>query len=304
MPTLAELHEMHLRQLDAVLTESELLLQREGGLDGELKTSGSVCENFVRTTLNRFIVPSHFRITTGFIASPSLLRNKRNLPQCDVIIVDSTTPPILRFASSNIEVVAREAVVGIIEVKRTLTPTSLCDALTQINSIIDALGERSSIKVDRELNRFNRHVGFHNFSSNQPMLAVVGLRHQKLHFERDVPNLIRESDRPVDFVWALDGAAVVPAFNLPKGINFYTNTARPAAGAWQNIDKDMFSESASEFYKIWAGYPPIWSHLTEQAGCDRAKVFATIVGIATLMLSRVFGTTLKEEQVNDYFLRA
>jgi hypothetical protein len=311
MPTMAELHEMHLRQLDAVVSESELLLQKEGGLDGELKTSGSVCETFVKHTLRDFIVPHHFRVVTGFIASPQLLRERRNLPQCDLIIVDSTVPPILRFPNSQIEVVARESVVGIIEVKRTLTPATLFQqtakgesgALAQIRTILDALGEQDAFKVDNKLNRFNRHVGFHNYSSDKPLVAVIGLKHQGLQFDTQVPELIGLSDSPVDFVWALDGAATVPAFKSPDGLLFYSHTARPAGGAWHKIGQERFANSESEYYRMFGPTTPFWAAITTNDGISRAAVFAKIVGIATLMLSRVFGNSMREEQINDYFLR-
>jgi hypothetical protein len=314
VPTMKELHDMHLRQLDAIIAESELLLQKEGGLDGELKTSGSICEDFVRNTLRDFIVPHHFRIVTGFIANSDLLSTGRNLPQCDIIIVDSTVPPLLRFPNSQIEVVARESVVGIIEVKRTLTPKTLytkekdgkeSGALAQLNSILDTLGERDTFKVDGKLNRFNKHVGFHNHSSDMPLFAVIGLGHKDLGFETQVADIIGRANSPVDFVWALDGAAVVPSSKSTTGdVLFYSHTARPAVGAWQNVPKQSFSDSVSDYYKMYGAVDPTWAYLTESAGLSRAAVFSRMVGIATLMLSRVFGNTLRENQINDYYLKS
>jgi hypothetical protein len=122
MPTIKELHELYLSKLTTTLRESALLLQKdEGGLDGELKTSGWICEQFVRQTLQRFIVPGHFRITSGFIATPKLMRGQESLPQCDILIVSGNALPLLRFEETGIEVVPYESVAGIIEVKRTLT---------------------------------------------------------------------------------------------------------------------------------------------------------------------------------------
>lgn len=73
MPTLKDLHKLYLSKLETTLQESGLLLQKqEGGLDGELKTSGWICEQLVRQTLQKFIVPGQFRLTTGFIATPEL----------------------------------------------------------------------------------------------------------------------------------------------------------------------------------------------------------------------------------------
>src|SRR5271166_5748178 len=90
-----------------------------------VKTSGSICEQFVRQTLQRFIVPGQFRLTTGFIATPDLLRGEANLPQCDILIVAKNAPSLLKLEDSGIEVVPYESVSGIIEVKRTLTEENI-----------------------------------------------------------------------------------------------------------------------------------------------------------------------------------
>ena len=126
MPTIKELHQVYLSKLETTLQESGLLLQKqESGLNGELKTSGSICEQFVRQTLQRFIVPGQFRLTTGFIATPDLLRGEANLPQCDILIVAKNAPSLLKLEDSGIEVVPYESVSGIIEVKRTLTEENI-----------------------------------------------------------------------------------------------------------------------------------------------------------------------------------
>ena len=63
MPTIHDIHNVYLRQLDSVIKESELLLQKEGGLDGELKTSGSICEQFV----NLFRMSPYFHLFPLFL---------------------------------------------------------------------------------------------------------------------------------------------------------------------------------------------------------------------------------------------
>ncbi len=44
MPTIKDL-QLYLSRFETTLDESKLLLQKEGGLDGELKTSGWICES-------------------------------------------------------------------------------------------------------------------------------------------------------------------------------------------------------------------------------------------------------------------
>ena len=65
---------------------------------------GCVNSSF-RQTLQKFIIPGQFRLTTGFIAKPELLGGHANLPQCDILIVANNTPPLLQFEDSDIEVV-------------------------------------------------------------------------------------------------------------------------------------------------------------------------------------------------------
>lgn len=303
MPTITELHELHLRHLDATLAESELLLQREGGLDGELKTSGSICERYVRDTLRRFIVPGQFRITSGFIATPQLLRDRRNLPQCDVLIVERDTLPLLRFEDSGIEVVPRESVCGIIEVKRTLTARSLADSLRKIQLLLEVLGEAESIKTDTALNKYNRHVGFHNHSSDKPLLAVIALQNQLDPFPNDSLREITGNNSMIDLLWTLDGNALLPAFELAESLLYYSHTARPVSRTWSKLTAHDFQQAESGYYKFFTGRP-VWAHLTKSdPSSDRALVFRKVLGVASIMLSRVFARSLQEEQINEYYFR-
>jgi hypothetical protein len=142
-------------------------------LDGELKTSGWICEQFVRQTLEKYIVPGQFRITSGFIATPKLLDGQQNLPQCDILIVDRYLPPLLRLEGTGIEVVPRQSVCGIIEVKRSLNAKNIREGgvFSDIAAIIESLGESKDLKTDKKLAMGNRHVLFHNYSRTSFCLA-------------------------------------------------------------------------------------------------------------------------------------
>lgn len=304
MPTLQELHAVHLSRLQVTIKESELLLQREGGLDGELRTSGFICEQFVRTTLQRFVVPGQFRLTTGFVATPALLRSRSNLPQCDILIVDRDSLPLLRFDDSGIEVVPREAVCGIIEVKRSLTASSLqgdAGALAHINEIIGVLGESEELKTDRILNRANRHVGFHNYSSNKPLLGVIALRNNIEPFT-EVATLATTSKSLVDFVWTIDGNAMLPGFVDGDRLQYYSHTARPRTCTWRELTSEDFSAAESQYYRAFQG-TPMWNCIGAVSNSSPAKVFSTIIGVLSLTLSRVCATPMKESQIEQYYLQ-
>lgn len=301
---------MHLNRLEATLAESSMLLQKEGGLDGELKTSGAICERFVTDTLSKFIVPDHFRVTSGFVATPRLLREGHNLPQCDVLIVDRGVQPLLRFDESGIEVVPREGVCGIIEVKRSLTTQSLtgrpgvsAGALQHLASIVNTFDDAKELKSDRTLKLFNRHVGFHNHSSNKPLLGIVALKNDLPDFGTEVEKAIESSKSLVDFVWTLDGFALLPAFDNGQNLLYYTHTARPVTRSWASIEPVEFAEADSPFYHIFPGKPG-WAPLQPAPGeSDRARVFSIVLGVVSLMLSRTSARPLQEDDVNDYYLR-
>jgi len=304
MPTITDLYNIHLRQLDLTLAESDLLLQKEGGLDGELKTSGSLCEQFMRRTLAEYIVPGQFRITSGYIATPDLLAQKRNLPQCDVLIADCHIPALLRLSGAEIEVLPIESVIGLIEVKRTLTKKTLSDALDHLQKVIDSTGRALTLKTDKKLNGFNKYVGFHNNSSNKPLLGVVALTSGMNDFASEVSELIVEKKSLVDFVWTLDGFALVPAFKtLNDQLLFYTHTARPETKSWTQLSEEDFKAADSKFYRSFSG-TPIWASIVPGADQSREAVFAKIIGLVSLTLSRIFPESIREQQITEYYLSA
>lgn len=310
MPTIHQLHEIHLKQLESVIKESELLLQKEGGLDGELKTSGSICERFIKTTLESLCIPGQFRVISGYIATPTLLRDGSNLPQCDLIIVDRHIPPLFRFTNSDIEVIPRESVCGLIEVKRSLTKESLykrteikeSGALAQLNKIISTLGETDTFKTDQELNLFNRHVGFHNYSSNKPLLGVIALENRLTDFKTEVPNQICEAKSLVDFVWTIDGNAVIPCLCSETQLFYYAHTARPKSVTWSKLTQADFKDAESEHYRRYDGVPK-WAYFTPETENEKVKNFSTMLGMISVWLSRTFGKTLGEENIYEYYLR-
>lgn len=212
MPTIDELHSIQLRELDAVIAESELLLQKTGGLDGELKSSGVICEQFIQQLAIEHFVPSYFRVVSGYIATPELLSQKSNLPQCDLLIVDGRFPPILRFSKFGIEVVPKEAVAGILEVKRTLTQKSFGDALGHLNKVLTSIGYGVDHKVDTNLNLVNTHTLGAEFVSYKPLVGVVGLQADSDFLEKKGIEQIDELDSLVDFVWSIDGQGSVAKF--------------------------------------------------------------------------------------------
>jgi hypothetical protein len=310
MPTIKELHNLYLSELETKLKESELLLQKqEGGLDGELKTSGWICEQFVRQTLERYIVPGQFRLTSGFIATPKLLSGQQSLPQCDILIVDRYLPPLLRLEGTGVEVVPWESVCGIIEVKRSLNAKNIRagGVFSHIASIVESLGESKDLKTDRNLNMANRHVFFHNHSSDKLLLGVIALKNDMNSLTETV-RAINDADSLVDFVCTTDGHGIIAGFEHENQLLYYAHTARPETKTWGKLRHEDFSNTGSPFYRMFKG-SPVWCPLgfsvddSKSPERDAARVLAQIRGVLSLMFSRICSQTLGEEQINDYYLR-
>lgn len=303
MPTITDLYKIQLQHLEATLAESELLLQKEGGLDGELKTSGSLCEQFIRDTLKRYIVPGQFKVTSGYVATPDLLINNKNLPQCDILIADAFAPPLLKLADSKIEVLPIESVTGVIEAKRTLNKKSLAEALKHIEHVVNSTGQADNFKTDSILNGFNKSVGFHNSSSTKPLLGIIALKSGFDNFGEEVSNAITEANSLVDFVWTLDGYAVTTSFvdGFTNQLLHYTHSARPVTKTWNALTPQDFANAPSEFYKVFKGVPK-WSFSRPDPTFSKEAVFAQMIGLLSLTMSRIYTKALQEEQISAYYL--
>lgn len=303
MPNIEKLYSLYLRQLETVIAESDLLLQREGGLDGELKTSGYLCEQFIQNTLDKFIVPKNFRLTSGYIATPKLLRANSNLPQCDILIADAFSPPLLKLADSKIEVIPYEHITGIIEAKRTLTKKTLSDALDHIQTVVDSTGKAADLKTDIHLTGYNRSVGFHNHSSSKPLLGIIAMKNDIPDFPEVVTDLINRKNSLVDFVWTLDGHAMTMAVQLGQSLLHYTHSARPSTKTWTRISIGEFSSAQSPYYKLFSGDRTVWSYLHAGENFPKEAVFAQMIGLLTLTMSRIFALPMREDQISEYYLR-
>jgi hypothetical protein len=219
-------------------------------------------------------------------------------------------PALLRFEESGIEVVPRESVCGIIEVKRALTRRNIQEngAFAHLASIIESIGKSKDLKTDTVLNTANLHVGLHNHSSNKPLLGVIALKNE-MNDLNETASLVTTTDSLIDFVWTFDGHALVPKFQDGDQTWFYTHTARPETRTWGKLGSDDFRNAGSPFYEAFPGRP-IWGYLrpavdpSSGEGLGPAGVFARIIGILSLMLSRVCCRPLQEEQINDYYLRS
>lgn len=131
-----ELFDVHLKYIDYLASKTLLIHQYLRGV----RESGSSVEIELRFLLQT-LLPARYKITHGYIASAEDFVTEPSVsPQVDIIIVDNLVPNSLWLVDRSIEmeVVPAEAVVGVIEVKRTLDRESVKGAIQQIQAIRDA----------------------------------------------------------------------------------------------------------------------------------------------------------------------
>ncbi|RDI13173.1 DUF6602 domain-containing protein [Flavobacterium sp. AG291] len=203
----SDLINVHLKEVEAVIAQSGLLLQKkENGQSGELKSSGDLVETYIRNFL-RQISPEGIRITSGYIVNSLTFKSKQNLSQHDIILSNKNTPPLFSIIENKIAIVPVESMVGIIEIKRNLTKESIKQAQSHIKKTYEEV-----IKDYKTKDLDNNTFGITTMPSTlSPMFGIIGLTSELSH--EDIKELIDPDI--IDFVWAFqhDESFVVGDFN-------------------------------------------------------------------------------------------
>jgi hypothetical protein len=131
---------------------------------------------------------------------------------------------------------------------------------------------------------------------------VIALQNRLNDFKKDAPMLISEAESLVDFVWTIDGYAVIPSIQTENQLFHYAHTARPKSITWAKLTQADFKNAEAEYYRIYDG-KPVWSYFTPDLELNKVEIFSTMIGMISLWLSRTFGKTLSDENINDYYLR-
>ncbi len=204
MQRLNDVQRIHEAEVKLIQEQSALLLQKRAhGFSGELKSSGAIVENYIKSLLAHHL-PEGYRMCSGYIATTESIGGQENLIQHDIIITDGRVPPIHRFGLGDIEVVAAEAVCGIVEVKRTLTEKSLNEAIEHLR-LTKSLLEQYDHGVKSKLAAANNMAGpTLSVATCAPLFAIVGLDCCKESVTEDycqktiVPSILEF----IDFAWA------------------------------------------------------------------------------------------------------
>lgn len=237
MRRLNEIFEVTDAEIALIQKQSALLLQRkEDGYNGELKSAGALIENYIKGLLQNHL-PHGYRICSGYIATHETLGAEENLIQHDIIVVDARVPSIYVFGVSDIEVVPAEAVCGLIEVKRTLTKTSIESAIEHLRKTKEIL-EKYEGGIKSKTNSPNNVVGpTLSIATCAPLYAIIGLA---------ASNEILEADFSTD--------VVVPA--ITDFLDMIWSPLGPyLAGAYLVDSKGEGAVSTSPT-RTWDGYKP------------------------------------------------
>lgn len=191
-------------EVELIRRKSALLLQRKhDGFNGELKTSGSIIETFVKGLLQRQLSLGH-RICSGYVGTPDNLNSLENLAQHDILIVDSRIPPLYKFEIGDIEVVPAEAVCAVFEVKRTLNPKILQEAIQHLNKTRQLIESCDNRKAKNQ--NYTPQIGPNfNPASTIPIYGIIAMDITDNCLEADYlkknihPNMIEF----LDIVWSL-----------------------------------------------------------------------------------------------------
>jgi hypothetical protein len=284
MQKLINIQKVNDAELKLIKEQSSLLLQkRSNGFNGELKSSGTIIENYVKGLLQKHL-PNGYRICSGYIATTDSMQSEGNLVQHDIIIVDGRVPSIYFFGVSDIEVVPAEAVCGIIEIKRTLTINSIRKAISQLRvtkELLDAYrdGVKSKVKA------FNTSAG-PTFTTHAPLYSIVSLdcsNDQKFWevFKLEVVPSVHEF---IDLIWA-PAASFLAVFGIKKASegepHFPTYLPPTVSRNWEGYNPDCMYE---------------WFKNQEQA-----RIYGTAISCYRTWITNTSGLQLGVEQTAQYF---
>lgn len=173
LPTYRDLFEVHLRYSEYIRAKSYVIHQYVQNI----AVSGAGVETEVRAVL-RSILPDRFRVTSGYIVSAESKNvEPRVSPQVDILIVDTLVPHSLWVVDRDqgVEIVPREAVVGIIEVKSTLSPASVLSSIRHLRKIVDEVDIRKDDNTGFMPGGMVAGMGLLSPYRGNPIIGVIGL---------------------------------------------------------------------------------------------------------------------------------
>jgi hypothetical protein len=284
---LSKIFDIYTKQAELIFEKTDLLLQKDDAFRN-LGETGYQVENFVRETL-RQLLPSRFRLTSGYIVNRAIIDNDEDVPQCDLIIADAFIPSLYKI-DGDIEVVPVEAVCGVIEIKRSLFNSSGTQPLEKAIEHLVKIGRVCQLtKTDNEqvLPLIDLSPDPNNAirtgKRNNPLIGVISLalggeESKRPEKSTQAINLIHTHESRCDFIYSFDGFSLM----TQKEGAIFVNSRRDSDDPWPlGVDGGKWN----------------WNDVS-QGKSSRSQIFARAIGFISSYLSLQAG---KPIDVNDYF---
>lgn len=278
MSKLSKIYQAYIAEMRSAIQTSDLLLQKQvDGLSGELKTSGKICEDFIKKVIMNHL-PPHLRVTSGYILDLQKKNNDENLSQFDLLIIDNRVPPIYKFNNLDIEVVPVESVCGIFEIKRNINSKNLSKFVSKLHSSVMQYPDltKTTPYNSNIVNTANMGAALLH-----PVVGIISLT-SDLSKEDLVSSV---SNSILDIIWSVDGLGLLPFQQVEGSSNaqFLNFLGRPRNDSFNNITCDE-----------WKKYLDINTSINvyHLANVDKDKpehILSTIIGWITYMFYRLSG---------------
>lgn len=215
------IYKLFLDELEFLKKHSEFTYSKAKSISG----TGNLTEFAIRKFL-REIIGSRFRITHGYIYSAA---NQKLSRQIDIIITDTLVPHSLKKFEylDGMEIVPKEAVVGIFEIKRKLNQRTLKEAIEHLDNIIKI------VPIAKDTT--NRYLPggiqilppFNGGKFANPIIGIISLESisgEKLE-KKEIPNFI-------DTIFSFNGYFRTIS-DSPDATNIKVVTSRNAANQYK-----------------------------------------------------------------------
>lgn len=241
--TYKDIFNLHIKYIEFLLEKSLFSHQ----YTKNISHSGAFVENEIREMF-RNILPKRFHVTHGYIVSshdPAI--EPVVSPQVDMIIVDTLVPHSIFLVDkqNGMEIVPKEAVVGIFEIKRKLDKKSLLGAkgkpgaLEHLKNIVEKVGIVKTCSDQLLPGGIPIGAGLNGGVHSNPIVGILSLEHVA-SLTADLPTLVVGSARartidsiwisspfkpPIDIIASLDGF-IYGLIDHPTSTNFLIENFR------------------------------------------------------------------------------
>ena len=286
------LFEVYQKKIDYIIHKSALFNKN---FIHNIKQSGDNVEVEIRNIFRQFL-PNRYRVTSGYIVS-AVNKNDPVLvsPQIDMIIVDTLVPHSIFSLdeASDVEVVPLESVLGIFEIKRTLTKKVLKESIEQIKSTIKELRLDKNCKDMYLPGGVLIKPGLAGGYPSNPMLGIISILETKQAytaiFEEPLSSEIKGIE--LDIITSLGRFICAPGnftIGLPKE---ELEKIRSPAGALP-LDSNFYCHTLPGVDRKYIG-----KYAVNETGFT--VLFADALGYLSCYLQAVVGRPI---DANNYFM--